>query len=276
MPIVNRVDKVTHSNTKNSIVRVQWYLHRNHHYVTTMSYRAFQTGKACAKAKTKSMRDKTKADAMVNAHLKLSQMKQTLETVLVDIREVQNLILSDKLSKNQRRRMDSSLGEIANVITDIISNVDSVVNDASIVPHLGYAVERIEVEKKRKKQQNEAHGVISEATSTGAWGKYDYMITEDASWRNSVNKSCNHGIVPNGSTGVIPYPKPQYGKMYHKNELMTMLYEISSVERGKVIDDLLRRNLVPCGKRNIYLSLKQKIADPTKIFQDWGDTSTRG
>ena len=100
MPIVNRVYNVTNSNTKNSIVHVQIYLHGNHLFEKMMSYRAFQTGKACAKAKTKVMRDKTKADATVDAHLKLGQTKETLGAVLLDIREVQNLVLSDKLSKN--------------------------------------------------------------------------------------------------------------------------------------------------------------------------------
>ena len=46
-----------------------------------MSFCAFKTGQASAKAKTKCLSDKTKVNASVEAHLKLSNIKDILSVL---------------------------------------------------------------------------------------------------------------------------------------------------------------------------------------------------
>ncbi len=57
---------------------------------------------------------------------------------------------------------------------------------------------------------------------------------------------------------VPPYPKPLSGLQYTRAQVYHVLIDIPATFRGAVIDDMIIRKLVPCGKSNLYKIMRER------------------
>ncbi len=168
-----------------------------------------------------------------------------------------------------------TISNCARSIDENLHNIKHNTNQRNNIPHIEYAHKRLCVEEKRKQRYNTAEKeetkieCLKHLTNDSKDG---CMIT-----RNRLSRSKGE-IKLRRSIGkyIPPYPKPVTGLQYTRAQVYHVLSEIPSVYRGIVIDDMIIRKLVPCGRSNLYKILRNKTINPDMILGQWDETITRG